>query len=400
MLTFGGLVGAALVWIVLGRLPITVTGSGVLMRPRQVVDVQAPASGRLVTLAVHTGAVIKQGDVLGIIDQAEIRRKLEEERAKLAALQTQDQAKSLLQQQQAALQRQQIELDKAAIQLRHQDLQKRLQDAQESAPVFKLRVDNRKRLEVLGLTAKNNDELLQAQKVYLENQDKIATMQTELKQLASQMKQLDTKIKTLSFQELETSTARSNLMRELQSAIALDELQLEQHSRIISPYDGRVVELTVNPGQLIQQGARLAAIDREDATSKIVGLLYFPVKDGKKIHAGMRLQIVPDTVERERFGGILSTVTSVSAFAASKEGIASLIGNEEVVKRLLAQGPQIEVVATLEADPATFSGYKWSSSRGPELVISSGTTASGRVVVEQRAPLTYVLPSLREIAGL
>jgi HlyD family secretion protein len=46
------------------------------------------------------------------------------------------------------------------------------------------------------------------------------------------------------------------------------------------------------------------------------------------------------------------------------------------------------------------SGYQWSSSRGPDVVISSGTTASGRVAVVQRAPITYVVPSLRELGGL
>ena len=188
-------------------------------------------------------------------------------------------------------------------------------------------------------------------------------------------------------------------MRELQSNIALYALQLEQNSQILSPYAGRIVELAANPGQLVQRGARLGSLDREDATTNIVGLLYFPVKDGKKIRGGMPIQIVPDTVERERFGSILGTVTAVSAFPVTKEGIASLVGNEEVVKRLIAQGPQIEVLALLEDDPTTPSGYKWSSSRGPAIVISSGTTASGHVTVERRAPITYIVPSLREIGG-
>jgi len=50
------------------------------------------------------------------------------------------------------------------------------------------------------------------------------------------------------------------------------------------------VELAVNPGQLVQHGVRLGSIDQEEATSKLVGLLYFPVKDGKKIRVGMPIQ--------------------------------------------------------------------------------------------------------------
>jgi HlyD family secretion protein len=400
VLTCAALIGAALAWAVLARVPTMVTGSGVLMRPRQLVDVQVPASGCLETLAIRVGDVVTKGDVVGRIDQAELRQKLTEERAKLVALQQQDQDKSTLQRQQATLQMEHMLLEKASLQLQRQDLRKRLQDAEAQTTVLQQRVENRKRLESLGLIAKNGDELLQAQKALLENQDKIAEFTTTFKQQESQRKTLDTKSKSLSFQDLESTTARSNQIRELQSSIALTELQLEQNSQILSPYTGRVVELAVNPGQLVQRGARLGAIDQEDPAQKLVGLTYFPVKDGKKIRVGMPIQITPETVERARFGSILGTVTAVSPFAVTKEGLTSLVGNEEVVKRLLAQGPQIEVLAMLSEAPDTVSGYQWSSSRGPEVVISSGTTASGRVAVEQRAPMTYVVPSLRALGGL
>ena len=114
----------------------------------------------------------------------------------------------------------------------------------------------------------------------------------------------------------------------------------------------------------------------------------------------MTIQVAPDAVERERYGSILGTVTSVSTFPVTKEGASSLVGNTEVAELLVAQGPAIEVVAQLTRDDSTFSGYQWSSSQGPALQITSGTTSLGRVVIEQRAPITYLLPLLREISGL
>ncbi|PYV43088.1 MAG: hypothetical protein DMG06_11985 [Acidobacteria bacterium] len=96
----------------------------------------------------------------------------------------------------------------------------------------------------------------------------------------------------------------------------------------------------------------------------------------------------------------MGTVASVSIFPVTKEGAATLVGNPEVVSRLLGEGPQIEVIAELERDPVNFSGYKWSSSKGPPLQMSFGTTASGRVTVEERAPITYILPFLRSISGI
>jgi HlyD family secretion protein len=66
-----------------GRLPTTVAGRGVLIRPRKVVAWQAPATGRLAALTVSVGDRVQKGAVLGTIDQADMRHQLREDRAKL-----------------------------------------------------------------------------------------------------------------------------------------------------------------------------------------------------------------------------------------------------------------------------------------------------------------------------
>jgi HlyD family secretion protein len=160
------------------------------------------------------------------------------------------------------------------------------------------------------------------------------------------------------------------------------------------------METTVNPGQVVAAGQRLGSIDVDDASVEPVVVAYFPVGDGKKIGPGMRIQLTPDSISRERFGGMLGTVSATSSFPATKESAANVIGNSELAEALLQQGPQIEVLAGLLRDPSTFSGYRWSSSKGPELRISPGTTLAARVTVEGRAPITYVLPFLRSVSGI
>jgi HlyD family secretion protein len=299
-----------------------------------------------------------------------------------------------------ALQAQQTALDARALELQRRDLHKRLQDAQDKVPVLAQRLENRKRLEELGLVPRVSDERLQAEQAAQDNQDKIAALQTELQQLDSKVKQLDSAAKRLTLSDLESTTARKNQLQELQSRIALLEVQLASNSQITSQYTGRLLELTVQAGQMLQPGLRLGSLEVEDASSTLVGVSYFPIKAGKKIQPGMTIHVTPDTVERERFGSLLGKVTSVSTFPATREGIASLVGNSEVVTTLAAQGPVIEVAAALSPDPSTISGYQWSSSAGPAARITSGTTTMGRVVLEQRAPMTYILPILREASGL
>lgn len=396
----GVLVSAAVLWGMFGRLPTTVMGRGVLIHPRKVVEVQAPASGRLASLGVRVGDVVRAGDLLGTIDQAELRRQLQEERARAQELLTQDREKRTLQAQQTALQGQQTVLDGRALDLQRRDLHKRRQDAQGKVPVLAQRLENRKRLEELGLVARVSDERLQAEQAVQDNQDKIAALQTELQQLDSKVKQLESATKRQTLSDLDSTTARKNQLQELQSRIVLLEVQLATNGQITSQYSGRLLELTVHVGQMLQPGLRLGSLEVEDATSTLVGVSYFPIKAGKKIQPGMTIHVTPDTVERERFGSLLGRVITVSTFPVTREGIASQVGNAEMVATLAAQGPVIEVAAALFPDPSTVSGYQWSSSAGPAARITSGTTTTGRVVLEQRAPVTYLLPILREASGL
>lgn len=50
----------------------------------------------------------------------------------------------------------------------------------------------------------------------------------------------------------------------------------------------------------------------------MVSITYHSVADGKKIQTETGMQITPQTVKRERFGGITGTVTEVSAFPIAK----------------------------------------------------------------------------------
>lgn len=441
--SLGSLVVVALMWSIFGRIPITVAGRGVLIYPREVVPLQSKSSGQLLALNVNVGDVVKKGDVLATVDQVDLRKQLQLARAKLAQLQGQDRNVS-------SLQVQRNDLDKKAIQQQRQTLQQSLQAVQDLTPILrekglesirrdranlqqrlqtirgllptlKKRLNNRQRLLEEG--AVPDDTVLQARQEYLNGLADIDEAESQLKQLdvkeadalrqylqnlneikniQAQLRELDSKEAGLEQQDLETSTTRKKEIQEVEREIARLELQLGDNSQIISQHSGRILEITVNPGQVIDAGTRLGSIEEENSSSKLVGITYFTVADGKKIQPGMTLQITPQTVKRERFGGILGTVTTVSAFPITKEGAASVVGNPEVVEGLVDQKQDglIQVYGDLELDSTTRSGYKWSSSKGPTLKISPGTTTTVRVKVEERAPITFVLPILRSTSGI
>ena len=137
----------------------------------------------------------------------------------------------------------------------------------------------------------------------------------------------------------------------------------------------------------------------------MVSLVYFADRDGKQIKPGMTVQVTPSVVKRERYGGIIGKVTRVSPFPVTNQEMSAIIGNENMANNLSQSltaggGAPVQIFAELEDDPTNTSGYKWSSSKGPALKITSGTTVSVRVQIGQQAPISYVIPIFKSLTGV
>ncbi len=240
---------------------------------------------------------------------------------------------------------------------------------------------------------------MQVQKTEL--QQKYLTSLNNITQIKAELEQLNTRKKQLEQNNLEVSNSEKNQIQEGQQAISLLEKEVADNSMIKSPHAGCILEITASVGQYFNPGNSLGTLQTARTASDMMSVTYFAVRDGKKIHPGMKILITPDTVKRTRFGGIVGTITNISPFPVTTEGATSMIGNSEVAQRLMdREGGKIEAIAELTLDSQTFSGYKWSSSDGPQLEISLGTTTTVRVTVEERSPITFVLPILRDWSGL
>jgi HlyD family secretion protein len=380
----GSLVVAGLTWSVVGRIPITALGQGVLVYPSTVVDFQAASSGQLLETTVKVGDSVKKGDVLATIDQAELQKQLQQEQTKLADLQAQDQVANSLQRQRSAI-------EQGALEQQRLSLQQQLESAALLTPTLQSRLERRRWLLEQG--AVSEDTVLEAQQAYQESATKVPSLQ-------AQLQQIDVQLKGQVEQNYTASVSRQNQIQNVKRAIAQLELQLQKNSQVISQHNGQILEIAATPGQALSPGIRIGTIAAQNSNSTLVGVTFFPDSDGKKLQPGMPVEITPTTVKRERFGGIMGTVTDISAFPVTKEGVNRLIGNPEVTQALLAKGPQIQVFANLQPDMSTYSKFKWSSSQGPQLKVSAGTSTTVRVTVEERAPITFVLPILRSWSGL
>jgi HlyD family secretion protein len=74
-----------------------------------------------------------------------------------------------------------------------------------------------------------------------------------------------------------------------------------------------------------------------------------------------------------------------------------VLKNQQLVSALSGTDAPYEVHARLVPDPRSASAYRWSSRRGPQVELQSGTLASASIVVERRRPISVVIPQLRRL---
>jgi HlyD family secretion protein len=432
----------AVLWSIFGSIPITVTGKGVLTNPRQLVQLQSPISGQLRSLKIKDGQCIKKNDILGIIEPSAQKQQLQQQRSKLAQLTSQIQENTLLRQQKTQLERETILAETASLKQRLEDTQRlhpllkdeglshisqqeqslkqRLKDIEELIPLLKRRVERQRELQEQG--AISEEQVLRAETEDRQNRQDLLAVKAQLQQLQLQkteleqkhleninaitqlraeLKKLDTRSKQLEQNNLEATNKENNQVQELQQAIDRLENEVVEKSMIKSSQGGCIMEITATIGQYLQSGNRLGTLRTEDKTEDMMSVAYFKVKDGKQIRPGMKILITPDTVKRAKFGGIVGKITRISEFPITSEAATSMVGNPEVVQQLMdREGGKIEAIAQLQLDSKTHSGYKWSSSQGPQLKISQGTTTTVQVTVEEYSPITFILPILREWSGI
>lgn len=175
-------------------------------------------------------------------------------------------------------------------------------------------------------------------------------------------------------------------------------LRLARETVVRAYNRGRVTEVLVDKGDYVMPGKPL--IRAESVEGDHEALCYVPADKGKKILPGTSIRVSPSTVRAEEYGYILGRVVEVSSHPVTRDKVLSEVGNEKLVDSMFDKGAVIEVLAELERDPTSPSGYRWSSSHGPDLSVESGTLCSASIVLERDRPIRLLIPFLRKQLGI
>lgn len=381
------IVGGA-IWAFMIRVPITVGGSGILLERGGLFEVTSGSRGRLINFSVAPGDQVKAGQEIARLDQSELQSQLAIAKAELKDFQAErDQI--------AAFQARKKPMLAAVTQQKRQAYQDHIKFLSD-------------RLEQLVVRDTANRDLMA--KGYIAVQ-KLLDTQLEIGQAEDQRQRDINGLKDLDFEETKQRVADDQELMQVELKVASaqrkhDNLaeQLARESIVSSPYDGRVVELRVKLGEIVERGSSLFTVipsNLANATGNIgeqlTAIVYVPSGEGKQIKPGMRVALSPSVAPREEFGFLIGKVRWVAEVPATPEGMAYTLKNKQLVQTLSNNAAPIEIAVDLEKDASTPSGYQWSSSRGPDLRLNDGTLARADIEVRDMPLLSLVIPPLRQI---
>ncbi len=373
------LVGTALVWGVVGRVPTKVEASGILLYSGGLADIVALGQGQISALEVEVGDMLTKGQVIAEVAQPELAEQIKASKALLAELKANyERAKTQggrdvdLRLQASADERKNLESAAAAADARTRELRDRL--------------DSQQRLFDKGLVTKDTIE---------GTRESLRSSELAAQSMQSNVQRLIVDNFAAERANEVALTGETMQVQQTQRQIDMLEEKFAQNSRIVSTYEGRVIEIRAMVGDVVVPGKPLLSLELTGDKGAIEALLYVDSRQGKTLRPGMEVQLAPSIVKKERYGLMLGRVRSVESFPSTRQGMMRVLHNEQLVDAFLAEtnGTPIGVRAELLLQPNTPSGYRWSSGNGPDVVLTSGTRCTGYVTTRTQRPLGLVFPA-------
>jgi HlyD family secretion protein len=374
---------AAIIWGVVGRIPTRVSGEGILIsNGDRVVDAVSAAAGRLASVSVGVGDHVVKGQPIARIVQTDIEQKhneavavLGEKQREYAVLAARVQSELVVKSQNFA------KLEEALNQV--------IKATTQRVQFLTVDVRNLEDLLAKGFTTRKNlsdrrEELTSAQQRLDDTRNQILKLRADKTDLETQR---DRELRQAQF-----------ALNEAERQVSATEESLSQNTQVISPIEGRVVEVKISTGSVLAVGTAVVEIESEG--NKLEAVVYIPPDQGKRIKPGMQVQLEPSTVKREEFGMMLGTVETVSDFPMTPQGMTAVLHNETLVTRFSHDGAPYAAKVVLEQDASTTTGYRWAVGNGPNLRLTSGTLTRAEITTRHQRPLDLVIPLIRHLTGI
>ena len=381
LVALGVLLVAAIIWGIFGRIPEKVNGAGLLINSSELMSVTYNYGGTIRNVFLNNGQEVHKGQVIARIEREDLLESIQIATQRLNNLQqTYDTTAPLITRQ---------------ADMTDDMLAKSESDFRSQIDIFSNQIETAKRKE------KNMKDLfddgLITEVEYLEAHRQVLTLEMQKQNVEQQLLNAGvSRVRT----STETSQEKMNL--EHQIAEAKKQLEIERKNyqiatKIVSPVSGKIYEISVARGTYVAPGSTVAIVEPVSSDGDTLrAVMYFPVKDGKRIKRGMNIAVIPSTVKQEEYGFIQGIVTGVSDFPVSPQYLQTVMQNPVLAQSFTSDSPPIEVKISMVTDPTTETGFHWSSSRGPDDTLTPGITTTGFVIVRSQRPIEMIVPLIKK----
>lgn len=375
-------IASAAVWGAIGSIQTKVAGNGITVRSGQMVfPIQGETSGRIAKINATIGQEIRVDQVIVEISHPDIEEKIVLGRKAL----------------------QELKSDLARMEKRYDDDLK----AHERATVEKLAsistniantMNQRDRLEKLVSDyeklfkdgyAKRID-VIKYESDYEETLTKITGLESQV---------ADAKAELVDFRAGIADRLQEALRRVQNQERSLEEIEvrLESGRYVRAQVTGIVEEIRVSIGEMVRPDDVMITVATGGKGFEV--LAFLRPEDGRRVEKDMDVHVIPTTVKKAEFGTMRGKVVFVSEAPVSSAQINALLRDPELsksfTKNWVPYMSRIELFATSK-NP---SGFEWWSGEGPPYPVTIGTLANIEIVVREQAPVTLVVPAVREALG-
>ncbi len=365
----------ALVWSFMGAIPIKVIGNGIVLSEEALYLVTSSIQGTVVKVYVTPGQRVGEGTLLARLRNTTLALDIVIKKQSIATSESD-----------LNLFKIRVESEDAA---RKNSLQKQIDAAQlavksaeSKLPFLEKDLASKIRLQQIGILAPKDVEearnaLQQAHLDIESNTAQIATLQAQYAQAYRQDEILA--------KEDDIATLYDELKRlELQDTF----LDIKAGSA------GKIIEILVTSGDRVETGAEIASIEPPLKKGQLLQCIAcFGAQYGESLDVNLRTEIEVAGIDPKEYGYLIGTTKFVSPYPVTNQEIIAEVKNAAVADYLKDDNKLVYIAnISLDQDPTTVSGYRWSTEKGPPWLLDAGTTGRVLTITQEKPPILYLLP--------
>ena len=170
----------------------------------------------------------------------------------------------------------------------------------------------------------------------------------------------------------------------------------EAYSMVSSPARGSILNIK-KENEDFESLAPIVTIVSEEKEQGSAAVAFVPFEISRKLRSGMRVEVTPKNLTREKNGYIVGHITEVERYPVSREDAVKVLKNENFVGDIFPeQGAAFIVKMILHRQDD--GSLVWSFKPNEPVDMGTGTFCDIRIVTKRRSVYEYLFESVHEKA--